>query len=504
MPPIEEVLAENARLKAKLQGKESVISGKDERIAELEAQIAWFRRQVFAGGKSEKIDAGQLDLLLGQLEEAKAAPAQPVKPSCGRKAKKPRKTRDELYGNLPVLQETVVEPVKVKANPSLYERIGQEETFEVKVDPPRFYRHRIVRPKYRKVGDKAEAPVLAPAPLRVVEGVASSELLAYIVVSKFTDHLPLYRQCAIYKRYGFAVTRQNLTRWVEKVAQWLKPIYNHMLVELLAGGYVQIDETPIKYCDPDYGEKKAKTGYLCGVTRPLGDVWYKWSSGRSHASVTSHLQGFEGVAQADMYDAYPKLAKSGKKIELAACWAHARRKFFDIKERFPRECAIYLKLVAKLYAVEKEIREGGLDANAAFNLRQSKSLNTHARILRVLGILRRRSLPASELGKACDYSISHWGYLSTYLRHGHVQIDNNWMENAIRPTAVGKKNWLFVGHPEAGERAAILYSILISCQRLEIQPLEYLRDVLGKSTGTLPDQQLRALTPANWKKSRSP
>ena len=163
---------------------------------------------------------------------------------------------------------------------------------------------------------------------------------------------------------------------------------------------------------------------------------------------------------------------------------------------------MYLKLVAKLYDVERQIREGGLDAEASFKLREEKSLNTHARIRRVLEILRRGCLPSSELGKACDYSLSHWDYLSTYLRHGHVSIDNNWMENAIRPTAVGKKNWLFVGHPEAGERAAILYSILISCQRLEIQPLEYLQDILSQNTGIMPEQELRALTPANWKKSR--
>ncbi|MEM9160543.1 MAG: IS66 family transposase [Verrucomicrobiota bacterium] len=488
MPPIEEVLAENETLKG--------------RVAELEAQIAWFRRQVFAGGKSEKVDMNQLDFLEGKLEKAKAAETKTQKASCERKARSPRKTRDELYGNLPVLEETVVEPEEVQAEPSLYERIDEEETFEVKVDPPKFYRHRIVRPKYRKVGDRAKAPVLAPAPLRVVEGIASCELLAYVVVSKFSDHLPLYRQCAIYKRYGFAVTRQNMTRWVEKVAEWLKPIYNHMRVELFEGGYVQVDETPIKYCDPDYGEKKARTGYLCGVTRPLGDVWYKWSAGRSHASVTSHLKGFEGVVQADMYEAYPRLAGSSEGIELAGCWAHARRKFYEIKERFPRQCGIYLKLVAKLYAVEKEIRERGLDAAQAFELRQAKSLNTHTRIRRVLNILRHGKLPASELAKACDYSLTHWNYLSTYLRHGNVAIDNNWMENAIRPTAVGKKNWLFVGRPEPGERAAILYSILISCQRLDIQPLEYLRDILSQSTGILPEQQLRALTPANWKKSR--
>ncbi len=437
MPPIEEVLAENAQLKG--------------RLAELEAQIAWFRRQVFAGGKSEKVDLNQLDLLLGKLEEAKAAEAPPQKVSCERKAKPSRKTRDELYGHLPVLEETVVEPEDVKADPSGYERIGEEETYEVKVDPPKFYRRRIVRPKYRKVGDKSRAPVLAPAPLRVVEGLASAELLAYVVVSKFLDHLPLFRQCAIYKRHGFAVSRQNLVRWVEKVAEWLKPIYSHMRLDLLEGDYIQVDETPISYCDPDYGEGKSRKGFLCGLSKERGDVWYKWSASRSHASATSHIAGFAGVLQSDMYQAYVELEKADGGIELAACWAHARRKLFEIKERFPRECSLYLKLVGKLYAVEKQIREGGLSPAAAKELRQLKSSNAHARIRRVLEIVRHRSLPKSELGKACDYSLKHWNYLSTYLEHGQVAIDNNAMENAIRPTAVGKKNWLCVSRKEVSD-----------------------------------------------------
>lgn len=470
MPPIEAVLEENAQLKG--------------RVADLEAQIAWFRRQVFAGGKSEKVDANQLDLLLGKLEKAKSSQVEPIKVSYDRKASSPRRTRDELYGNLPVLEETVVEPEEVKA------------------DPPRFYRHRIVRPKYRKVGDGASAPVVAAAPLRVVEGLASSSLLAYIVVAKFLDHLPLYRQCAIYKRHGFAVSRQNLVRWVEKVAQWLEPIYNQIRIELLEGDYVQADETPITYLDSDYGEKKSRRGYLCGLSRPRGNVWYKWSVSRGHASVTSHLAGFAGVLQSDASQAYVVFEKENAMVELAICWAHARRKFSDALERHPRECALYLKLVARLYSVEKEIREGGLSPEDAKDLRQSKSASTHARILRVLKILRHRSLPKSELGKACDYSLRHWKYLSTYLDRGQVEIDNNAMENAIRPTAVGKKNWLFVGHPQAGGRAAILYSILISCQRLDIQPLEYLGEVLGKDTRTLGEQELRALTPSNWKKSR--
>ncbi len=140
-----------------------------------------------------------------------------------------------------MLEETVIEPDEVKADPQAYERIGEESAEEIKIDPPRFYRHRIVRPKYRRKADRSKAPVVAPAPLRVVEGLASHSLLCYIVVAKYLDHLPLYRQCAIYKRYGFSISRQNLVRWVEKVAQWLKPIYNHMRAELIEGDYMQVD-----------------------------------------------------------------------------------------------------------------------------------------------------------------------------------------------------------------------------------------------------------------------
>jgi transposase len=499
MPPVEEILQENAQLKAEL-------SGKSERIAELEAQIAWFRRQMFAGGKSEKVDPRQLDLLLKGLDEAKAEEAKARKISYERNAPKARRSREELYGNLPVLEELVIEPEEVKSDPQSYERFGEEETFEIKVDPPRFYRKRIVRPKYRKIGDKTLPPVVAPAPVRVVEGLASADLLAYVVVAKFLDHLPLYRQCAIYKRYGFSVSRQNLVRWVERVAQWIKPIYLHMRMELLGGDYLQVDETPIQYCDPDYGERRSRKGWLCAYSRPRDNVCFKWSVSRAHDPTTAHFKEFEGVLQSDAYQPYIAFAAGNESVELAACWAHARRKFFDCKDIHPRECGVYLKLVARLYAVEKEIRERragekGFDDQAALELRAEKSANTHARIHRVLIILRQSCLPQSGLGKACDYSLRIWGHLSTYLDHGRVEIDNNLMENAIRPTAIGKKNWLFVGHPEAGERAAILYSILISCQRLEIDPATYMRDILGKDLPNMSEEQLAELTPASWKKS---
>lgn len=497
MPPVEEILAENQQLKDQL-------SKREERIAELEAQIAWFRRQVFAGGKSEKADPAQLELTLKGLREQQDA-LKREKETITYERDKPGKrgSREETYENLPILEEKVFEPDEVKADPDAYERISAEETFEIKVDPPRFYRRKIIRPKYRLKDDKSRPPVVAPAPLRVVEGLASNELLIHIVTSKYLDHLPLYRQCAIYKRHGFTVARQNLVRWVEKVAEWLKPVYNHMGQELLAGDYIQADETPIKYCDPDYGERKTRQGYLCGYSRPGDNVHYRWSLPRAHSNVTAFLEGYEGLLQSDAYEAYIQFAARNEGVTLIGCMAHARRKFFDARDQHPRESALVLKLMAGLYRVEKDIRENRLTPEQVGQYRQKHSLNTHRRLKRVIEILRHRTLPKSELGKACNYALNNWNYLSRYLDHGQAAIDNNAMENAIRPTAVGKRNRLFVGHPQAGERAAILYSILISCQRLEINITDYLQDVLTQDTRILGHDQLAALTPARWKNASS-
>lgn len=490
MPPVEVVLAENNQLK--------------ERIAELEAQIAWLRRQVFSGSKSEKIDPAQLELMLKGLKEEQAALSQ-EKETISYERNKPtgRKRREEAYENLPILEEKVIEPEEVKADPDAWQRIGQEETFELKVDPPKFYRCKIIRPKYRSKEDKSLPPLVAPAPLRVVEGLASTELLIYIVVSKYLDHLPLYRQCAIYKRHGLHIARQNLVRWVEKVAQWLKPIYNHMGQELLSGDYLQADETPIKYCDPDYGEKKTRQGYLCGYSRPGGNVYYRWATSRHSEKVTAFLEGYEGLLQSDAYDAYIQFAAENEAVTLIGCMAHARRKFFDAQEQHPRESALVLKLIARLYQVEKVIREKPIPLKDISSYRKKHAGNTHQRLKRVLYILRHRMLPKSQLGKACNYALNHWTSLSEYLNHDQAMIDNNAMENAIRPTAIGKKNWMFVGHPKAGDRAAILYSTLISCQRLEIDVTQYLTDVLSIDTRVAQDDQLAALTPARWRKANS-
>ena len=306
------------------------------------------------------------------------------------------------------MEEKVIEPEEVRADPEAWERIGEEATFEIKVDPPKFCRCKITRAKYRFKGDKSRPPVVAPAPLRVVEGLASNELLIYIVMSKYLDHLPLYRQCAIYKRHGFTGSPTEPGTLGGKSSRMAQTHLQPHRQRTVAGDYIQTDETPIKYCDPDYGEKKTRQGYLCGYSRPGGNAYYRWSSSRAHSKVTAFLEGYEGLLQSDAYDVYIQLAARNKDITLIGCMAQAHRKFLDAKNRHPRESALVLKLIAKLYRIETHIRENSLSVEEISSYRHKHPLNNLQRLKRVSEILRHRTLPKSEPGKACNYGLNNW------------------------------------------------------------------------------------------------
>lgn len=480
------------------------LAAREAQIEQLERQIAWLRKQIF-GSRSERVDPHQLELLLQGLEDQvnelkQPPPSAPSEPK--RTARKPRPGRDERYSHLPVRETVVIEPPEVQEDPDAYERIGEEETFEIDVDPPKFFRRRLLRPKYRRKADREAAPVVAPAPQRPVEGLASIGLLVHIILSKYCDHLPLFRQSRMYERYGVQISRQNMMRWVETVADWLKPIYHHIGRDLLEGGYIQADETPIKYLDADLKARKAQQGYLCGYSRPGGDVVFTWRTSRSTESLTSFLGGFTGILQCDAYAAYLSHARSRETVTVMGCMAHVRRKFHEALQEHPRYVALILRLIGHLYDCERHCREQALSPKLVEVRRQSHARPSFERLHRVIRHIADKILPASGLSKACRYALNQWEHLEPYLDHGQVQIDNNLMENAIRPSAIGKKNWMFIGHPSAGERSAIIYSLLGSCQRFGHNPGEYLKDVLTRLAEE-PDRfhprDLAALTPRHWK-----
>lgn len=470
----------------------------------LRQKIDLLVRRVF-GASSEQLDRRQLELLLS-LPESSPVEVTPVQPEQERTRRSRKERWTRLPENLPVVEE-VLDPELVKAQPEQWRCIGQEISEQLDYEPGRFLRRRVVRRKYVHRRNPDCAPVIAPLPERLLDrSLPAPGLLAHIVVGKYCDHLPLYRQEQIYRqRHGVHLPRQSLTRWVELVADWLKPIYEHIRTGVMGGGYVQVDETPVDYLEPGHG--KTRQGYLWTCSRPGGDVFYRWETSRAAACLDNLIPvHFAGTIQCDGYPGYRSFANGrNSNIELAGCWAHVRRKFHEALAQSPKTSGWVLRQLQHLYRVEARLREQRAGPRLRAAVRTSESKPIVERLQRALIRLKSsgRHLPQSLLGSALDYALGQWAMLLVYLNDGRIEIDNNLVENAIRPTALGKKNWLFIGEASAGERSAILYTVIESCRRREIDPYAYLCDVLTR----LPQmtiQQIHEITPSAWAKAHLP
>lgn len=459
-------------------------------------------RRVFSSS-SERMDPAQLELLL-QLAAASTAPAtENLKPEPIAVQRQPRKQRAQrIPENLPVIEE-VIEPEQVVAAPQEWRLIGQEVSEQLDYEPGRFVRLRTIRRKYVHTTDADRAPIIAPLPEKLQErGIAGPGLLAHVSVSKFCDHLPLHRiEHILAQRYKINLPRQTLARWMELCADWLMPIYQHIRTGVMAGGYVQVDETPIEYLAPGHGQ--TKQGYLWTANKPGGDVLFRWEISRAADCLERLLPSeFKGIIQCDGYSAYPAFAGRRNGIKLAGCWAHVRRKFRDALQQSPRRAGWVMRQIQHLYRIESMLRErnAGPVLRQAVRSHQSRPIIERLRKAFMLFKGSRQHLPQSLLGQATEYALGQWNTLGAYLEDGRVEIDNNLVENAIRPTAIGKKNWLFVGDADTGQRSAILYTIIESCRRRKIDPFAYLRDVLSRLPH-MTNQQIPQLTPAAWAKA---
>jgi transposase len=472
--------------------------------AVLRAQVAWFQKRFFGGGKNEKLEAAQLRLQLAEVEDAQKAVAERTEQISYERtkgAKPARPTTAETFAHVPVTETVEIVPEPVRREPDLYEKIGEERTFELDVLPPKLVKREIVRPKYRHRLDRQRAPLVAAAPARVVPGgYASAGLIAWIVIGKYVDHLPLYRQEQMSARWGATISRRTMCDWVEVAALWLEPIYRKMHRTLREGDYLQADETPLRCNDPDHKTGSTLPCYLWVISRPKADVIFEWRLSRRHEELTSLLTGFQGVLQSDAYGAYPSYEKAHPGVARVGCWAHARRYFVEALEHHPKPARDIRRLIGRLYHHEAEWDQAQVgDRRAA--LRQEQFART-LRWLRAIAVSQsQRALPKSTLGKACAYLLNDWAALIAHQQHAITRLDNNLVENAIRPSAIGKKNWLFIGHPDAGQRSAIIYSLVVSCQRHGKDPLAYLRDVLRRLPALTNQDDLTPLTPAGWQPS---
>lgn len=472
-----------------------------EECARLRKLLVEMHQQRFQSGRGEQMDPRQLEMLLGGegrevvAQEQSTLPIEkPEKPS---EQKTPRRIRLPEHTRT---IETVIDPEEVTQQPHLWKKIGEERTERLHIIPAEFIIEVIIRGKYVRLEQRELPPVIAPLPATLVDrSVLTPSLATHILLSKYVDHMPLYRQEKQFReRHKVDLPRRAMCSWLEQIAEWLKPIYNHMRDRIFSHGYLQADETFINYLDPDYGLKKARSGYLWGYAIPGDDLIFDWQTTRSRAGAAL-LRNYKGKLQSDGYRVYESLANQ-QGLLLFGCWAHARRKVMEAIKDYPRWAALLIRQIQLLYQIEKRLREQKAGPALREAVRQSESKMILRRIHGICKIIGPKTLPEDKLGKAINYILGHWETLERYTAHGEVQIDNNALENSIRPTAIGKKNWMFIGSPRAGQMSAIFYSIIESCRRHQINPAEYIKDVLERLP-SCSNKDVHNLVPRLWKET---
>jgi len=368
--------------------------------------------------------------------------------------------------------------------------------------PARLRVIRICRPRY---GCRACGSIhQAPAPERpIAKGLATPALLAHVLVSKYCDHLPLYRQSQIFARQGVEIDRSTLANWVGGACWWLEPLQARLAEHVFASQKLFADDTPIPVLDP--GRGRTKTGRLWVYARddrpwngpdPPAAV-YLYSPDRKAERPAAHLAKFKGVVQVDGYPGFERL---GADIKLAACWAHARRKFYEVHQATASPIAAEaLRRIAELYAIETAIR--CQTAAARQGIRQARSLPLVMAMKSWLQMQFAQIPPRGALADAIRYALSRWDALSCFLGDGRIELDTNTVERAIRPVALGRKNHLFAGSDGGAKRWATVCSLIATAKLNDIEPFAYLTDVLERMSSGYPASRLDELLPWNWRSS---
>lgn len=464
----------------------------------LRQKLDHYIRHYFGGQRNEGLDTAQLELLLAGLSPVIALPTSELERASVSRPGSSHPVRRTLAEDKLETLEIVIEPEEVQAQPEGWRKISEERTTQLDWVAPKIIKRVFIRPRYVK----AERFALAPLPPQPIEqGMAGPGLLAQIVVSKYEYHQPLYRQEKLFRQqFGVELSRKTMGGWVEQIAQLAAPVYRVIKEDLLAGHYLQADETPIRYLDPDV-KGRSQQGYLWSYSRPGGDVLFEWRTNRAREGPEQFLKTFRGKLQTDGYAAYESLARERTDLILIGCWAHTRRGFHEALGE-SKLAAWFVRQIGLLYAVEKKLRRQRAGPQLRQAVRSWQSRPVVERLYRALRLVRKRTLPQGLLGQAIDYALGRWEALTRYLEDGAVEIDNNLIENAIRPSALGKKNWLFIGHPTAGNRSAILYTLLGSCRRHGLNPFDYLKDLFTR----LPASKItdiKQFTPAAWAKTHA-
>jgi transposase len=465
----------------------------------LQAIIDALMRHRF-GRKSEQLEADQFELALEEVEAALSQAELAMNKASKAPSERPRKTN---RGSLPAHLERIEQVVDVEDKVcaccgGALHQIGEDVAERLDVVPTTFRVLVTRRPRYGCRSCESTV-VQAPAPARIVEGgIPTEALIAQVLVSKYADHLPLYRQAQIYARQGIQLDRSTLADWVGRAAWYLRPLRDHILERLRRSERLFADETTAPVLEP--GRKKTKTGqiwaYACD-DRPWGGsdppmVAYVYAADRKTERPEAHLQGFGGILQVDGYGAYAALARRHQQIRLAFCWAHVRRKFYELAESSPVATDV-LRRIASLYAIEDEIR--GLSADERRNARDQRSRPIVDDLYRFLEARGRQVSAKSRLGEAIRYTLPRWDGLVRFLDDGRIDLDNNAVERAIRPLALNRKNALFAGSDEGGDNWAVIATLIENCKLNDINPHTWLTATLTSLANGHPASRIDELLP---------
>jgi transposase len=503
---IEQLTKQLEQLTKQLQWAEWKVRALEERL-----RLELIRKY---GPKSEKLSDKQLLLL--ELEpgvsteevaaESQREPLPTASPVTAVNRKKNRKHpgRQELPANLPRV-ERVIEctPEQCVCQSCGKDKvvIGYEQSEQLDVEPARFF---VVVTKREKRACQccSQGVSAAPLPARIIDkSLVSDQMVINTIVAKYCDHLPLYRQSAILEREAsVSISRATMDGWVMRVGDLLTPVATAIGRELVGGGYIQADETPIPVQMHDKSGKNHQA-YLWQYGRPGGSVIFDFQMGRGRAGPNNFLGQYEGILQTDGYIAYDGVGGAG--MVHACCWAHARRKVFEALKLHPddRVATQLLTRIDDLFAIDAEARNASMDHAARHALRQERSRPLLGIIKEEMKTAQAALLPASALSKAISYTLSLWPKLIRFLEFPELELSNNLAENSMRPIALGRKNWIHVGSEQAGPRVAAILSVLESCRRLKLPVREYLGAILP-GLANLPVQQVGNCTPAAWAASR--
>ncbi|TPK30686.1 IS66 family transposase [Mesorhizobium sp. B2-5-4] len=498
---LENLPSDPALLQRLVRDMAAAVESRDGEIERLQSIIKKLQRAQF-GRSSERLDPDQLALALEELD-ADIARIRESRPFVGKPPAERPSHRKPLPDHLPREDVLVdVDSMICACCGGALHAIGESVSEMLDWVPAQLRVIRTTRPKY--ACRTCETVVQAPAPERpIAGGLATPALLAQVLVSKYCDHTPLYRQSQIFARHGVELPRSTLAGWVGGACWWLEALHERLAKSVFASNPLFADDTPVPVLDP--GRGRTKTGRLwvyAREQRPWGGpeppaAVYLFAPDRKAERPVSHLEHFKGVLHVDGYAGFERLTGKGD-IVLAACWSHTRRKFYDVAQATSAPIAVEaLRRIGELYAVEADVR--GQSPGQRLAARRSRSKP----IVDAMRVWLEAQLPLlpgrSTLAEAARYALSRWDGLTRFLHDGRIELDTNPVERAIRPVALGRKNHLFAGNDGGGHRWAVLCSLVETCKLNDVEPYAWLRDVLMRMVDGHPANRLDELLPWVWK-----